>query len=199
MKILNRNKSNSPLAEGWQTQSDGVLNRKLKRTEKMEHQSDGVFEKYKKLPYNPKLKDRAKELRKAGNLSEALFWNQVKNKKFLSLDFHRQKIIGNYIVDFYCPILALVVEIDGSSHNDKVEYDKIRENYLISLGLYILHYDDMEIKKNLNSVVENLKEHCEDLIRNTPSSQKRIHPSARGEYNTPSSQKRIHPSVKRGI
>jgi len=130
----------------------------------MGHQSDGVFKNYKKLPYNPKLKERAKELRKAGNLSEVLFWNQVKNKKFLSLDFHRQKIIGNYIVDLYCPILALVVEIDGSSHNDKVEYDKMRDNYLRSLGLNVLHYDDIEIKKNLNSVVEDLKEYCLGLM-----------------------------------
>ncbi|MDA3812993.1 MAG: DUF559 domain-containing protein [Candidatus Cloacimonetes bacterium] len=71
------NSENSPLVEGWQTKSDGV------------------FKNYKKLPYNPKLKDRVRELRKAGNLAEVLFWDQVKNKKFLSLDFHRQKIIGN--------------------------------------------------------------------------------------------------------
>ena len=52
------------------------------------------------LPTNPKLKERARELRKQGILSEVLFWNEVKHKKFLNLDFDRQKIIGNYIVDF---------------------------------------------------------------------------------------------------
>lgn len=57
---------------------------------------------YMSLPYNPKLKAHARELRRAGNLSEVLFWNQIKNKQFLNLDFDRQKIIGNYIVDFYC-------------------------------------------------------------------------------------------------
>ena len=55
---------------------------------------------YMALPYNPKLKERAKELRQAGNVSEVLFWNQVKNKQFKGFDFDRQKIVGNYIVDF---------------------------------------------------------------------------------------------------
>lgn len=67
------------------------------------------------LPYNPKLKDRAKELRKAGILSEVLLWQELKSRKFLNLDFNRQKVIGNYIVDFYCDDLRLVIEIDGSS------------------------------------------------------------------------------------
>lgn len=64
------------------------------------------------LPYNPKLKDRAKELRKAGILSEVLLWQELKSRKFLNLDFDRQKVIGNYIVDFYCDDLRLVIEID---------------------------------------------------------------------------------------
>ena len=141
---------NSPLSEGCGF-SRGVLSSKSNKK---------IFNKYKKLPYNPKLKVRAKELRKAGNLSEVLFWMQVKKGKIFKLDFHRQKIIGNYIVDFYCPALDLIVEIDGASHNFKIEYDKKRENYLKSLGLNIIHYDDVEIKRNLNSVIENLKEYC---------------------------------------
>ncbi|MEA2104216.1 MAG: DUF559 domain-containing protein [Candidatus Cloacimonadota bacterium] len=127
-----------------------------------------MFKNYKNLPYNPKLKERAKDLRKAGNLPEVLFWMQVKKGKIFKLDFHRQKIIGNYIVDFYCPALSLVVEIDGSSHNDKVEYDKRREHYLESLNLQIIRYGDFDIKRNLNGVIENLKERCEELMRNTP-------------------------------
>lgn len=53
------------------------------------------------LPYNPSLKDRAKALRKAGNFSEVVFWKEVRNKSFWNIDFDRQRIIGNYIVDFY--------------------------------------------------------------------------------------------------
>jgi len=54
------------------------------------------------LPFNPQLRERAKELRNARNLSEVLFWQQVNKKKFKGYDFDRQKIIGNYIVDFFC-------------------------------------------------------------------------------------------------
>ena len=151
---------NSPLSEGCDF-SRGVFK------EKSQTKPDGILKKYKELPYNPKLKERAKKLRKAGNLSEVLFWNQIKQKKFNSLDFHRQKIIGNYIVDFYCPELNLVVEIDGESHNDKVEYDKERDSYFQSLGLKVLHFDDLDIKKNLAGVIDSLKEFCSGF-ENTP-------------------------------
>lgn len=71
---------------------------------------------YDLLPYNPKLCDRAKELRKAGNLSEVLLWQQLHKQKFkqfgtlrVPYDFDRQKIIGNYIVDFYCGNCNVVI------------------------------------------------------------------------------------------
>ena len=112
---------------------------------------------YYTLPYNPKLKQRAKELRKSGNLSEVLFWEQVKRKKFLGLDFDRQKIIGNYIVDFYCAEKNLVIEIDGSSHDDKIEYDSIRSDYLKGLGLKVIHFLDSDIKNNVDSIFDYLK------------------------------------------
>ncbi|MHB1365911.1 MAG: endonuclease domain-containing protein [Eubacteriales bacterium] len=94
---------------------------------------------YNLLPYNPKLCDRAKELRKAGNLSEVLLWQQLHKRKFKQYDFDRQKIIGNYIVDFYCGNCNAVIEIDGSSHNDKQEYDEIRNSFLEGLGLVVIH------------------------------------------------------------
>jgi very-short-patch-repair endonuclease len=53
------------------------------------------------LPFNPRLKERAKELRKSSLLHEALLWNHLKGKKLNELDFDRQKIVGNYIVDFF--------------------------------------------------------------------------------------------------
>ncbi len=138
-----QNNKNSP-REGWQPQVDGVFPTKSK------------FSKFTQLPYNPELREKAKQLRKAGVLSEVLFWNKVKNKQALDLDFERQKIIGNYIVDFYCPELGIVVEIDGESHNDKGLYDQDREKYLVGLGLEIIHYADLEIKKRLDIVMGDL-------------------------------------------
>src|SRR5690606_18054656 len=114
---------------------------------------------YFSLPYNPALKERAKELRQAGNLSEVLFWNQVKNKQFKGLDFDRQKIIGNYIVDFYCSNCQVVIEIDGSSHDDKVEYDANRDQFLEELGLKVIHIPVNDIMFKLGEVMEMLALH----------------------------------------
>ena len=114
------------------------------------------------LPANPKLNYYAKKLRKAGNLSEVLFWQQVYKKKFFGINFNRQKIIGNYIVDFYVPSLGLVIEIDGNSHNCKEEYDKCREEYLMSLGLMIYRIEDASIKYDVVLVIENLRDYIID-------------------------------------
>ena len=105
------------------------------------------------LPYNPELKQRARELRRAGNLSEALLWNQIKKKQLLGLDFDRQKIIGNYIVDFYCAEIKVVLEIDGYSHINKAEYDARRDAYLKKLGLTVIRITDEDVKKNLAGVM----------------------------------------------
>jgi very-short-patch-repair endonuclease len=114
---------------------------------------------YMKLPYNPKLKERARELRKAGNLSEVLFWKQVRNKQFKGFDFDRQKIIGNYIVDFYCANCNVVIEIDGSSHDEKMEYDAKRDAYLKSLGLTVIHIPVVDVMKNMDAVMSMLIDH----------------------------------------
>ena len=114
---------------------------------------------YMSLPYNPSLKERAKQLRRSGTLTEILLWNKLKRKRFLSLDFDRQKIIGNYIVDFYCAEKDVVIEIDGNSHDDKEEYDKNRDGYLESLELTVIHISDIDVKNNLEYVIERLKHH----------------------------------------
>lgn len=109
------------------------------------------------LPYNIKLKSRARALRKAGVLSEVIFWLQVHKGMFWKIDFDRQRIIGNYIVDFYVKTLGLVIEIDGSSHNSKEAYDKKREGYLVSLGLEVYKISDLRVKHDLNNVMLELE------------------------------------------
>jgi very-short-patch-repair endonuclease len=109
------------------------------------------------LPYNPSLKQLAKEKRNAGIYSEVLFWQQVKKKQFHNLDFDRQRIIGNYIVDFYVKTLGLVVEIDGISHEGKIEYDRNRQNFLEACGLKIFRAMDGEVKLKILDVMERLE------------------------------------------
>lgn len=111
------------------------------------------------LPCNIKLKQRAKELRQAENLPEVLFWMQVTKGGFHKIDFDRQRIIGNYIVDFYVKKLGLVIEIDGSSHQGKEEYDKEREDYLISLGLRIYRIKVVDVMQRMSQVMAALEDY----------------------------------------
>ncbi|WP_415782667.1 endonuclease domain-containing protein, partial [Flavobacterium jumunjinense] len=110
-----------------------------------------------KLPYNPELKNRAKSLRKGYNFAEVVFWKQVRNKSFWGIDFDRQKIIGNYIVDFYIKKLGLVIEIDGESHNNKENYDLKRENYMLSQGVLIFKTTNFRILHDLDNVMKELE------------------------------------------
>lgn len=114
------------------------------------------------LPYNPALKKLLPGKRKAGILSEVLFWQQVRNRQFHGIDFDRQRIIGNYIVDFYVKTLGLVVEIDGISHELKDDYDTPRQEYLEGLELKVFRIQDIDIKRSLPQVMQNL----EDFIIN---------------------------------
>lgn len=109
------------------------------------------------LPYNKQLVSRAKDLRKSRSLPEALLWCEIKGGKINGLDFDRQKIIGNYIVDFFCAGVGTVVEIDDKTHELKEKYDNVRDSYLQSLGLLVIHISAKEVLKNPASVAELLR------------------------------------------
>ena len=113
---------------------------------------------YLSLPYTPRLKERARALRRAGNLAEVLLWHRLKSGRFKGLDFDRQKIIGNYIVDFYCAEKRAVVEVDGGSHDAKADYDAQRDAYLSGLGLNVIHVLDRDVRQDLAAVVDFLEQ-----------------------------------------
>ncbi|MEY8760329.1 endonuclease domain-containing protein [Chryseobacterium tongliaoense] len=110
-----------------------------------------------KIPYNPHLKSLLRDKRQAGILSEVLFWKQVRARSFYNIDFDRQRIIGNYIVDFYVKKLGLVIEIDGWSHDKKQIYDKERQKYLESLALKVFRITDFDIRNNLAVAMKDLE------------------------------------------
>ncbi len=107
--------------------------------------------------YNSKLKERARYLRNNSTLSEVLLWRHLKGKQMLGFDFDRQKPIDNYIVDFFCNELMLAIEIDGDSHDSKVEYDKNRQTKLESLGLHFLRFSDLDVKSNMEGVISTIE------------------------------------------
>ncbi len=106
------------------------------------------------LQYNPRLKQLARKLRNRSTLSEVLLWNELKRKQMLGYDFHRQKPIDEYIVDFYCPTLSLVIEIDGVSHFNKQEADEMRQQRLEHLGIRFLRFKDLDVKFRMDEVLK---------------------------------------------
>jgi very-short-patch-repair endonuclease len=108
------------------------------------------------LPYNAKLKERARELRDNMTNAERFLWAQIRAKKVKDCWFYRQKPIGIYIVDFFCPKARLVIEVDGGHHfsDETIEYDKERDAYISSLGMTVLRFTNDEVLRNIEGVVK---------------------------------------------
>ena len=130
------------------------------------------------IPYNPVLRDLARNLRKESTLSEILLWKEIKTKQILGYQFHRQVPIDNYIVDFFCHELFLAIEIDGISHALKETYDEKRQQRLESLGVRFLRFDDLEVKFQMESVLSRIKEW---INANTQNSQTSPSPPSKGD------------------
>jgi very-short-patch-repair endonuclease len=116
--------------------------------------------------YNKKEnKENRRDLRKTQTKEELIFWAHVKDRRFHGYKFRRQYSVGNYIADFYCPELKLVVEIDGGQHYEKenIEKDLLRTKYFNSLGMKVKRYTNIDIKTNLVSVFDNLLEVCKTI------------------------------------
>ncbi|MDD4902116.1 MAG: endonuclease domain-containing protein [Patescibacteria group bacterium] len=108
--------------------------------------------------YNIKSQKQLRQkLRNERPVSERLLWSQLRNSQ-LGYKFRRQQGVGKYIVDFFCPELKLVIEIDGATHEteEEIKQDKIRQIFLESLGLKILRYRNLEIKEGLGGLVQYL-------------------------------------------
>ena len=93
--------------------------------------------------------------------AERLLWSKIRRKQLKGLQFYRQKVIGNYIVDFYCHKASLVIEIDGGQHysNKGKDNDSKRDAYLSRLGLKVLRYTNLDVLKNVDGVVEDIYKH----------------------------------------
>ena len=108
------------------------------------------------IEYNRKLKERARQLRRQMTDSERALWKRLRRKQVQAVQFYRQKLIGNYIVDFYAPKAKIVVEVDGSQHMESEEAarDLQRDAFLSSQGLRVLRFDDLQVLKEIEGVME---------------------------------------------
>lgn len=104
------------------------------------------------------LLDRRRELRNNATSQEVLLWSRLKNSQ-IGFKFRRQHSIGGYIVDFYCPLKRLVVEIDGPEHftEESMGYDEVRSKSFEVLDIKIIRFTNGEIDKNLDAVIQKVK------------------------------------------
>lgn len=86
-----------------------------------------------------------------------MLWQQLKGRQIHGYDFHRQKPLGKYIVDFFCNELNLAIEVDGDSHFGKEGYDTKRQNELKKIGVFILRFSDMQVRYNLDAVIKSIE------------------------------------------
>ena len=104
-------------------------------------------------------KDNRRELRKNQTGVERRIWNLLRNKQVNGHKFFRQFGIGPYIVDFYCPILKIVIEIDGGQHyfEEEVKYDNRRTEFMKEAGIRVLRFSNLDVLKNLEGVFESIQ------------------------------------------
>lgn len=119
----------------------------------MKHNNKKIFNK-------KELKPRRKELRNNSTYAEVFFWQQVKCQQLDGRKFRRQTSIGPFIVDFYCPEEKLVIELDGEVHfnEEAIKYDKKRTEYIESLGLRVIRFENNEVLKNTEYVLSKVRE-----------------------------------------
>ena len=122
------------------------------------------------LKYNPNLKEKARRLRTQMTDSERALWQRLRGKQVQSVQFYRQKPIGNYIVDFYAPKAKMVVEVDGSQHmeSEQAARDLHRDAFLASQGLRVLRFDDREVPTEIEGVMEVIFAATSELLEANP-------------------------------
>jgi len=103
-------------------------------------------------PYNAALTKRARDLRKNATKQENRQWYEY--LRDFRPRFTRQRIVGSYILDFYCGSVKLAVELDGSQHyeSESMEYDKTRTRFLESLGIQVIRFANTDVDKNFEGV-----------------------------------------------
>ena len=100
---------------------------------------------------------KARDLRQNQTEAEALLWQHLRNRRFQNLKFRRQLPVGNYIVDFVCMSIKVIIELDGSQHMDSKNYDDERTAFLESQGYQVIRYWNNEILGQTDSVLESLR------------------------------------------
>jgi len=119
--------------------------------------------------YSPKLKDNSRSLRTNMTDAEQALWHCIRRKQIQGVQFYRQKPLFEFVVDFYCPVAKLVIELDGSQHlvEEHQAKDQERDSALARLGLRVLRFDNRQVLLETDAVLEVIDEIVKDRARTT--------------------------------
>lgn len=107
--------------------------------------------------YNTNLKENTRELRtNSVSKAEKYIWKALLSRKQMGVAFKRQRPISNFIVDFFSAEIGLIIEIDGSSHFNKGEYDTYRESKLKELGFTVIRFSEVEVLQNIGEIYQQI-------------------------------------------
>ena len=120
--------------------------------------------------YNTTLKSRARELRNNATKQVNRLWYEY--LRDFRPRFTRQRVMGNYILDFYCGTAKLAVELDGSQHYEQeaMEYDKTRTRFLESLGIKVMRFTNIDVDKSFEGVCITIANQVNALLGQPPPS-----------------------------
>jgi very-short-patch-repair endonuclease len=120
------------------------------------------------LPYNKELLRYSRSLRDNATDAEKRLWLKLRLRQLNGYQFYRQKVIGDYIVDFFCPQARLIIEVDGSQHmtEDGTATDRIRDAFMSKLGFRVLRFNHNGVLTNIEGVVDNIIEYLTVKAKN---------------------------------
>lgn len=118
-----------------------------------------------KIYYDPALKEKARHLRNNGTLAEVLLWDELKRDQIRGYDFHRQKPILHWIVDFFCYDLMLAIEVDGDYHyfEETRLKDKKRQDSIEALGISFLRFSNDIIKHDMLTALNDIHQYIDNF------------------------------------
>lgn len=105
---------------------------------------------------NRELLSKARVLRSNMTRAEIILWSRLRSKKVNGYKFRRQQPLFEYVVDFYCHELKLIIEVDGEIHSEKTRYDSKRDNILKINGYHILRFTNFEVETAVDSTINKI-------------------------------------------
>ena len=113
---------------------------------------------------NRELLSKARVLRSNMTRAEIILWSRLRSKKVNGYKFRRQQPLFEYVVDFYCHELKLIIEVDGEIHSEKTRYDSKRDNILKINGYHILRFTNFEVETAVDLTINKIISYILEIL-----------------------------------